>query len=412
MTNISPLANWDTSNWQAITGMFAACVNLQDISAVSNWDLSKCEFLINVFADCVSLSDMSPLRNWGTKLGSLYGMGGLFSGCPISSLDFFSTWSSTSKLRDISYLFYNTRYSGTDLSGFEGLNTSHINKMEVCFSFNQAVGSGNIREGESTTRAWGRSMQLIAYNIDPDPNLYRSCYSYHNASNIGKSVLATHSPISSLQGLENVNTSKVTSLGSVFEYLFDLEDISALSTWDTSNVESLFDTFDQCRWLSNISALTNWNTSKVTDMQSTFSGTIISNIAPVLNWDFSKIPIYKTWVPPTSSSSGWWSYTNYIRNMFNTNGTKVSVPGIATTCKVSSWISQTNKYIIVDKVGNTYYSYGPEDVTIEEVKDASSSSLWNLVVPSDYDQPLSIFSPIATGPADPSNVTAWKNVPA
>lgn len=407
LTDISPLTNWDTSTWKAIVGMFSGCSSLTNISPVSNWDLSECEFLINTFADCVSLQDVSPLSGWGSTLGNLYGAAGLLSGCLISSLSFLSTWSSTSKLRTLSYFLYNVRYSGTDLTGFNGLNLSHIDDMTYCFTLAKAR--------SASMYSFARSMSLYAYNVDgSDPNLYRYCHC-DSYSRLGSAVAWTGSTLYSLHGLENLDVSKLRLGEGLFSENTYLSDISALSTWSTTGLKGMSHMFHGDQWLSDISPIASWSTSNVETMVSLFEDTSVVNITPLSGWDKSKVTIKKTWVPPSYPGDvGYWSYLNLAGSMLNTfhiKGYSATLGKTLLIDSVTTSSAQGTYYHGLDMQGNNY-SVEASTVVIEGTRDASSAALWNLSIPSGYDKPLAVFAPTTAEPASIANVLQWKNAPS
>ena len=146
--------------------------------------------------------------------------------------------------------------------------------------------------------------------------------------------------LTDISGLELLNTSKVTSMQSMFEKCSALTSLDLsewdtskvtsmyemffacdklthldLSGWDTSEVKSLEDMFSNCKALSTVDGLsdwnttnaktmngmfancyaltgldlTKWNTSKVTDMESMFTGCKTLTNLDVSKWDTSKV---------------------------------------------------------------------------------------------------------------------------
>ena len=404
LTDISPLANWDTSTWRGIVGMFEHCTSLQNISVLQNWDLSNCEFLLNVFVNCISIQDFSVLSSWGSSLGNLYGVGGMFSGCALSSFSFLSSWNTTN-LRSLDYFLYDVRYSGTTLASLSDFNPGLIQSLVNCFTF-AAASTG-------TSGYYGTSFTSTAYNNNQDPNLFVSCYANFSYPNVQLPSAWGGTKLSSLSGIGGwaINAT-LRDLTDAFSGNHYLTDISALSGWNTSQVKSMTSAFNQDSWLSDISPLANWNTSNVTNMIQMFHSTSVSNISALAAWDKSKITIYKEW---RNGNPGHWVYYNYIDSMLHVQGMKGYSSTLGATVLVTGIGSQYDPqsgqnvpvYWIEDYSGNTS-TVLTSTVTLEVSggRDASSAALWNLSIPANYDQGLSVFAPLT------SNDLSWKNVPS
>ena len=86
LTDISALANWNTSSVTNMQGMFYQCSNLTDISALVNWNTSSVITMVNMFYN-TKISDISPLSSW--NVSAVTNMTSLFSTCSnLTSLSF------------------------------------------------------------------------------------------------------------------------------------------------------------------------------------------------------------------------------------------------------------------------------------------------------------------------------------
>lgn len=110
LTDISPIADWDTHNFTNMRFMFGASaasspMALSDLSPLSNWDVSNVTDMNSVFKFAPSISDVSPLANWDvrnvTTFEQMFNMNG-----------------TTSKLSDVSAL-----------AGWKPLSGGNFNKM-------------------------------------------------------------------------------------------------------------------------------------------------------------------------------------------------------------------------------------------------------------------------------------------
>ena len=98
--------------------------------------------------------------------------------------------------------------------------------------------------------------------------------------------------LTTIEGLENLNTSEVTDMSEMFSGCFSLTSLD-LSSFNTSAVTNMSDMFSGCSRLTELN-VSNFNTSKVTDMNKMFYGcsTLISlnlsnfNTSAVTNMSF------------------------------------------------------------------------------------------------------------------------------
>ncbi len=81
-------------------------------------------------------------------------------------------------------------------------------------------------------------------------------------------IFARLNHLTSFEGTENINTSKVTDMSNMFHGDILLENID-LSSWDTSNVIFMQSLFDNCQNIKTIN-LKGFDTSKVINMQAMF----------------------------------------------------------------------------------------------------------------------------------------------
>lgn len=110
LTDISPIADWDTHNFTNMRFMFGASaasspMALSDLSPLSNWDVSNVTDMNSVFKFAPSISDVSPLANWDVRNVNTFEQ-------------MFNMNGTTSKLSDVSAL-----------AGWKPLSGENFNKM-------------------------------------------------------------------------------------------------------------------------------------------------------------------------------------------------------------------------------------------------------------------------------------------
>ena len=77
------------------------------------------------------------------------------------------------------------------------------------------------------------------------------------------------SNLTTIEGLEHLNTSEVTDMEGMFEKCYDAITTLDLSNFDTSKVENMSDMFSCCKSLTTLD-LSNFDTSKVKNMSGMF----------------------------------------------------------------------------------------------------------------------------------------------
>ena len=92
--------------------------------------------------------------------------------------------------------------------------------------------------------------------------------------------------LTDISGLMNWNTSNVTNMQSLFQYQQSLASLHSLEFWDVSSVEDMNYMFAYATSLTDISALTNWDVSSVTSMGALFENTyLLTDFSPLADWN-------------------------------------------------------------------------------------------------------------------------------
>ena len=191
VASAAPMANWDVSNVKYIVALFMCNYTLSNISAMNNWHLDSIVDIRQVFSECLSLSNISPLANW--DISNCTSLHGVFKTC----------------------------ISLSDLTPIANWNTSKVTDMHLFLSFDMG-------------------------HVDAD-------YVDNNAYMI----------VSDLSPLSNWDTSKVTNMQSIFVKCANLTNLNALANWNTSSVTNVSYAFNACSGLTNASGINNWNLRNV-----------------------------------------------------------------------------------------------------------------------------------------------------
>ena len=98
------------------------------------------------------------------------------------------------------------------------------------------------------------------------------------------------SKLTSIAGLENWDTSNLVYLTQAFRACSSLTSLEPLRGWNTSNVISLYGTFGYCEGLTSLEPLSGWNTINVTDMAGTFRDCVgLTSLAGIKNWNTGNV---------------------------------------------------------------------------------------------------------------------------
>ena len=94
------------------------------------------------------------------------------------------------------------------------------------------------------------------------------------------------SALTEIKGIEQLNTSAVTNMSSLFSNCSSLTNLD-LSSWDTSAATSMNSLFSGCSALTEIKGIEQLNTSAVTHMWSLFEGCKSLTSLDLSGWDTS-----------------------------------------------------------------------------------------------------------------------------
>ena len=323
------LSKFNTEKVEGMTSMFEECKNLSSLD-LSKFNTEKVTDMGNIFNGCSALTSLD-LSNFNTeKVKSMMGM--FFSCSALTSLDLsnfntanvmemdnmFNACSAlttiyagdkfvTTKVEDSSYMF-----SGcTKLKGYSDSKTDH--KYANCGTdgyftpgcayaeFDNATGTLtfrykgvkpagaydlNVKSNDPGWQAQKRKIKKVVFDASFANARPTSCCLW----------FAGCFYLTEIEGIENLNTEKVTNMGSMFSGCFaltsldvsnfntekvtymssmfeDCQELSSLdlSKFNTANVKNMEDMFKECRKLSLLD-LSNFNTERVKDMSSMFSG--------------------------------------------------------------------------------------------------------------------------------------------
>ena len=104
-----------------------------------------------------------------------------------------------------------------------------------------------------------KELEYLDFSSFDTSNVIDMCYMFTQCNKLKE-----------IQGLNNFNTKKVTTMEAMFQLCTELEYLN-LTSFDTSNVISMKRMFNECHKLKEIKGLQNFNTSKVASMKVMFA---------------------------------------------------------------------------------------------------------------------------------------------
>jgi len=296
-----------TSHWFDNKSFLSSFDGLQYLNTSNVTDMSS------MFSGCSSLTELDLS---GFDIGNVTNMSSMFSGCSsLPSLDLSSF--DTGKVTDMSNMFSGCSSLVTIRVG-EGWNTSSVTSSDGMFYGCQSLSGGNGTQFDNskTDKTYARidggddgqgyltgMVAYVVYNsfsrimtfYYDDKKLDRqgdgSVYSLGNVTMAGNDIesvtfnssFAQYKPtstshwfdnksfLSSFDGLQNLNTSNVTDMSSMFSGCGSLEELD-LSGFDTGKVTDMNNMFSDCSSLVTIRVGDGWTTSSVTSSDGMFYG--------------------------------------------------------------------------------------------------------------------------------------------
>lgn len=277
------ISTFDTQNAERMSGMFAGCEKVTELE-LSGFSTPKVKDMANMFSGCkgIAVLDISKFNT-----ASVEDMSGMFANCPaLTTIYAGSEFVVTAVTADAGMFAGCERLVGASVfdeakTGKEMANrtTGYFSdpapaEPVVCVVFNAAKGTltfvydkdkhpgayplntGTKVPGWTKHAADIKEVVFDATFADARPT---SCYCWFN----GCTNLTT------ITGIENLNTSEVTQMGSMFRNCGILTAID-LSKFNTSQVTDMSQMFYGCRNLTAID-VTALDTKNVTDMSSMFN---------------------------------------------------------------------------------------------------------------------------------------------
>ncbi len=285
------LSGWDTRAVTNMEQMFKGCTSLKTlilgkgyVNGTSSeyehgWDTSNVTNMDLMFAGCSNLQTIKVGENWSTYMVNASNK--LFTGC--TSL----VGGAGSAFATLGNSYNSPTYARIDQgSAAIGYFTAayepyvHVNYKTVSFYCDEM----RERRTSGNTYDLNAGGSMPGWYLSPQTNDYTKVVidkSFAKARPTSCSRwFVNMQNLESFEGIQYLNTSKVTNMSYMFCLCAAIGDIdfASLSNFTTNNVTSMAYMFSQCKSLVTLN-LTKFNTAKVTGMTNMFSGcTNLTNI--------------------------------------------------------------------------------------------------------------------------------------
>ena len=292
LQSIEGLNYLNTSEVINMAWMFAKCTKLKSLD-LSSFNTSKVTRMYDMFYDCDNLQTIYVGNGWTTALVTGYNSVSLFYGCS-NLVGGKGTAYNDSNPTDTSYAHIDGGPNNPGYFTEEGTEayacyTSSNTTLTFYFDKLRSSRSGKTYDALNTDRTENVAGWLSDYtyrdvtNVVFDPSFANArprstCDWFYNMDNL-----------ESIEGMNYLNTSMVTSMGSMFEGCVRLTRLD-LSSFNTSKVTNMSYMFASCKSLTTLD-LSSFSTSGVRGMDRMFINcTNLQTIYVGSGWSTEAVP--------------------------------------------------------------------------------------------------------------------------
>ena len=340
------VSKWDTSGVTSMSNAFSGCKSLAELD-VSKWDVSSCEGYINTFKDCESVKVLD-ISKWDMTKATPSASQNMFNGCKsLESLTFPTSvnWLATRmaancpKLTTIEFLSTDASISqrptaGASLGAFYVAKDAGVAVPVTTFIITHGSGMAQLKDASiynwaddnrcfpkptlaaqntwykgttaknivteieivdsysgASTESWDASAaqdgSVMGYINGTKLIIAGNGYGKVLANADSSSAFTGFGKVTTISGLDKLDTSKVTDMNNMFYNCNALTSLD-VSGFDTSNVTDMSDMFFWCSSLTSLD-LSGWDTSNVTDMCEMFYNCDRMTSLDVSNFDTSNV---------------------------------------------------------------------------------------------------------------------------
>lgn len=268
LETISGLEYLNTANVEFMNYMFNGCSALKSLD-LTNFNTAKVTHMNNMFEGCSALTTIYASDKFDTDNVS-YGSD-MFTGC--KSLKDYSD----------SKTDHTNAYCGTDGYFTPVFDYAELNKGTRTLTFrrglSKSAGAYDLNVGNNTPE-WSTQkddINKVVFDASFANARPTSCYKWFDGC----------ANLTDIEGIENLNTEKVTNMGSMFSACYVLTSLD-VSNFNTQNVENMNDMFWNCLSLTSLN-VSNFDTQKVKYMSNMFYNCNSLTSLDVSNFDTQNV---------------------------------------------------------------------------------------------------------------------------
>ena len=254
LTDIEGIENLNTENVTNMNSMFDRCSALTSLD-LTNFNTAKVSDMSYMFMGCTALTTIFVSNKFVTDL--VTSSDNMFHMCInlIGAIEYDGSKS------DHTYANYETGYFSPE-GGF--LVYAEFDNATGTLTFRRGLskpaGAYDLNVGNNTPE-WStqkEDINKVVFDASFANARPTSCCKWFDECK----------NLTDIEGIENLNTEKVTNMGSMFSYCFALTSLD-VSNFNTQNVEDMSYMFNVCIRLTSLN-VSNFDTQKVKDMSSMF----------------------------------------------------------------------------------------------------------------------------------------------
>ena len=297
------VTHFNTANVRNMSYMFCSCSKLTSLD-VTNFNTANVTNMSKMFSNCLSLTSLY-LTNFNTEKVTY--MDGMFSSCSSLTTIYASSKFVTPQVSNSSSMFYNCeKLKGEEVGWTNDKATDKtFAKIEGGYF---SGGIPRVKYADGTLTFFLTSKETLGeneYGIYGGLGTPDWVWKNPNVTNVTKVVFdpafANARPttcyawfqgyvnLTSIEGIEYLNTSQVTDMHNMFYNCYYLQTID-FSGFDTRKVKDMSNMFYNCGSLKSLD-ISNFNTSEVTNMRSMFYHCIGLTTLDLSHLNTSKVSI-------------------------------------------------------------------------------------------------------------------------
>ena len=296
------VTNFNTEKVTSMSSMFSGCSKLTSLD-VTNFNTANVTNMSSMFSNCVALTSLY-LTNFNTE--KVTNMSSMFLACQALTTIYASSKFVTPQVSNSSGMFYNcrklkgeevcTNYKATDKTyakiegGYFSRAIPRVKYADGTLTFflasKETLGEneyGIYGVGAKPDWVWKNPNVTKVTKVVFDPAFANArptnCYAWFQG----------YVNLTSIEGIEYLNTSQVTDMHNMFYNCFNLQ-TTDFSGFDTRKVKDMSNMFYNCGSLKSLD-ISNFNTSEVTDMRGMFESCIGLTSLDLSHLNTSKVSV-------------------------------------------------------------------------------------------------------------------------